>query len=176
MNEKYFHVYWIWIATLIVTISLLFFVSNILMPFVVGLAVAYFLDPLADGLERFGLSRAMSTILIMVSFFAAVVLVFVLLFPILQDQFIRLLDKMPSLVQNFENWLDSIKKLILAGLTPRELAELSNDSNSYGASVVEWFGGVLKGILRGGLIIFNAFSLILASSVMCLSKVTAYFF
>ena len=183
MNEKNFRVYWIWIATLIVTISLLFFVSNILMPFVVGLAVAYFLDPLADGLERFGLSRAMSTILIMVSFFATVVLVFVLLFPILQDQFIRLLDKMPSLVQNFEDWLDSIKKIILAGLTPRELAELSNDSNSYGASIkelvglsndsksygatiVEWFGGVLKGILRGGIIIFNAFSLILVTPVV----------
>jgi predicted PurR-regulated permease PerM len=183
MNETKYYVYWIWVTALIVIISFLFFVSNILMPFVVGLAVAYFLDPLADGLERFGLSRAMSTILIMVLFFATVVLVLVLLFPLLQDQFVRLLDKLPSLVQNFEHWLEPIKTIVLAGLPPRELVGLSNDSNSYGvslkelaglsngsnsygASVVEWFGGILTGILRGGIIIFNAFSLILVTPVV----------
>ena len=39
-----------------------------LLPFVAGMALAYFLDPVADRLQRLGLSRAAATLLILIAF------------------------------------------------------------------------------------------------------------
>jgi predicted PurR-regulated permease PerM len=166
MSETKGHVYWIWLLAIMMSISLLFFVSSILMPFVAGLAVAYFLDPLVDKLEAFGLSRTIATVCIIASFFAVVIFILVLLFPLLQDQFIRFLDKIPSLVQNFEQWLAPFKEALLTRLSSAELTEFSGDSKSFGGPMVQWFGNILKGILNGSLAIFNAISLILVMPVV----------
>ncbi|TGP58243.1 AI-2E family transporter, partial [bacterium M00.F.Ca.ET.229.01.1.1] len=63
-----------WIGVLAVFILFLMVFSSILLPFVAGMALAYFLDPVADWLERRGLSRLMATVVILISF----VLVFAL--------------------------------------------------------------------------------------------------
>ena len=46
----------------------LYVFSDILLPFVAGMVLAYFLDPVADRLQRFGLSRFMATVVILVIF------------------------------------------------------------------------------------------------------------
>ena len=47
-----------WTITAIVLAVLLYVFSDILLPFVAGMVLAYFLDPVADRLQRLGLSRA----------------------------------------------------------------------------------------------------------------------
>ena len=49
----------IWIAGFAVLLVLLHLLSSILLPFVAGMAIAYFLDPVADWLEERKLSRAL---------------------------------------------------------------------------------------------------------------------
>ena len=46
-----------WTITAIVLAVLLYVFSAILLPFVAGMVLAYFLDPVADRLQRLGLSR-----------------------------------------------------------------------------------------------------------------------
>ncbi len=48
---------WFWLATVLVLLTLLILVRSILLPFVAGMAAAYFLDPAADRLEGWGLPR-----------------------------------------------------------------------------------------------------------------------
>ena len=49
-----------WIAALVVFVALLWLLSDVLLPFVAGMALAYLLDPLADRLERLGVAPAVS--------------------------------------------------------------------------------------------------------------------
>src|SRR5690606_39004148 len=56
---------------------------GILLPFVVGMAAAYLLDPAADWLQRLHLSRTAATALITVGFFVFLVVVVVLVLPAL---------------------------------------------------------------------------------------------
>ena len=42
--------------------AVLWFLGDVLLPFVLGAAIAYFLDPLADKLERLGLSRVLAVL------------------------------------------------------------------------------------------------------------------
>ena len=44
-----------WLAALVVFILILWLLSEILLPFIAGLAIAYLLTPLTDRLERMGL-------------------------------------------------------------------------------------------------------------------------
>ena len=54
--------YW-GIAALVFFLAI-WFLGDVLLPFIVGGAIAYFLDPVADRLERMGLSRVAATTLI----------------------------------------------------------------------------------------------------------------
>ena len=71
------------LAPLFVLLICLYVFRPILLPFLVGFAGAYLLDPAADRLERLGLRRTGATVVISVGFFLALVLVLVLLLPIL---------------------------------------------------------------------------------------------
>ena len=50
-----------WGIVTIVFLLALWFAGSVMLPFIVAGAIAYFLDPVADRLERFGLSRAAAT-------------------------------------------------------------------------------------------------------------------
>ncbi|MGB1463579.1 MAG: AI-2E family transporter, partial [Parvibaculales bacterium] len=49
---------------LFVVLYLLTALSDIMLPFVLGFALAYFLDPLADRLEALGMRRSLATLTI----------------------------------------------------------------------------------------------------------------
>ena len=61
-----------WIAAFAVFICAVLLFESILLPFLVGLAVAYFLDPVCDRLEQMGCSRTIATSLVTAGFFLLV--------------------------------------------------------------------------------------------------------
>ena len=70
-----------WAVALVVFIGLIWLLSPILLPFVVGMALAYVLEPITNRLERIGLSRLVAALLILGLF----VLLFVLLLLIVRS-------------------------------------------------------------------------------------------
>ncbi|WP_144378355.1 AI-2E family transporter [Mesorhizobium amorphae] len=103
-----------WLVGAVILIGFLYLFSNILLPFVAGMVLAYFLDPVADRLERFGLSRVMATVVILIAFIVVLVLAFVILVPVLASQMAGFAEKLPdyltrlqALVTNFDpKWLE----------------------------------------------------------------------
>ena len=158
--------FWIWLAVLVIAISLIVFVSGVLLPFVAGMAVAYFLDPLGDKLESWGLSRTLSTVIIIASFFIAVIALLILIFPLIQGQIIGFAQKVPSMIESFEAWLAPLKETLSERIPSEKLQELSDISKSYGTTIVKWLGSLLGGIWKGGLALFNVLSLILITPVV----------
>ena len=75
-----------WLLALAVSLVLIWLLSSILLPFVAGMAVAYFLDPPADKLEERGLSRGLSATIIGVGFFVLLILAALLLGAVLRSQ------------------------------------------------------------------------------------------
>ena len=57
-----------WLITLVVVCLLLYLLRGALLPFVAGMAIAYFLDPAADRLEKWGCSRTLATTIITLAF------------------------------------------------------------------------------------------------------------
>src|SRR5438552_18858173 len=88
-----------WLVALLALIALLWLLSAILLPFIAGLVLAYFLDPVADALERLGLPRLAATLLILVSSIVAIVVLLLLLLPVLGNQIARFSSNLPSYMQ-----------------------------------------------------------------------------
>ncbi|MBF9058519.1 AI-2E family transporter [Rhodobacterales bacterium HKCCSP123] len=84
---------------------LLWALGQVILPFLVGGAIAYFLDPVADRLERMGLSRVLSTVVIFVLLLAVVILSMLVIIPTLVQQTNDLIQAAPDLFNQLRTWL-----------------------------------------------------------------------
>ena len=87
---------------------LLYVFSDILLPFVAGMVLAYFLDPVADRLQRIGLSRVMATVLILFSFVVVLTLALVIVIPILVTQLSDFIGRLPQYLSRLQELITSI--------------------------------------------------------------------
>src|ERR1700751_5380855 len=91
-----------WVAALAVFVALLWLLSPILLPFVLGMAIAYVLDPLAERLSRRGMSRVIAALIILRALVLFFAVLFILIVPVLPRQFVGLIEEAPSYVQRLE--------------------------------------------------------------------------
>jgi predicted PurR-regulated permease PerM len=83
----------------------LWFLGDVILPFVLGGAIAYFLDPVADRIERLGASRAVATTLITLAAVLIFVLMALLVVPLLVQQAISLFETAPKLFRDLQAFL-----------------------------------------------------------------------
>ncbi len=87
-----------WAAGLALFLLVVFALRGVLLPFVAGMAVAYFLDPACDWLEEKGCSRTVATSIITVGFFLIAGALLVLIAPLVFGQIVAFFDKLPDYV------------------------------------------------------------------------------
>lgn len=97
--------YW-GITTLVFGVSL-WFLGDVILPFVLGGAIAYFLDPVADRLEDMGCSRALATTLITLVALLIFVVMVLAVVPTLVSQATSLIQTAPQLASDLQNFLTS---------------------------------------------------------------------
>lgn len=94
-----------WGIALAVLMALLWFMGDVLLPFLVGGAIAYFLDPLADRLERMGMGRTAATAVISLFALLVVVLLVLAIIPTLVNQLSALVNAAPDIAQRLQAFL-----------------------------------------------------------------------
>ncbi len=94
-----------WGGALGLVLLALWGLGNAIMPFIMGAAVAYLFDPLADRLERHGLSRTTSVVIITLCGLLAMVVLFLLLVPVLVRQTTSLVETAPEMFQQLQRFL-----------------------------------------------------------------------
>ena len=87
-----------WLAVLAAAALLLWLLSDVLLPFVLGMAIGYLFDPVVAALERRGLPRAVTAAGLILGSYAIGIAAFVLLFPVVAEQAGALWTQLPSLV------------------------------------------------------------------------------
>ena len=95
--------YWGIVAAVFLVV--LWFLGDIMLPYVIGAAIAYFLDPLADRLEKIGLSRVLATIIITIIAAIIFVVAALMIIPLLIEQAVSLFNIAPALVNDLQAFL-----------------------------------------------------------------------
>ncbi|PZO66770.1 MAG: AI-2E family transporter [Paracoccus denitrificans] len=96
----------LWVVGTLITVILLFKLRGVLMPFLLGAAIAYFLDPVAGRLQRLGMSRAWATALIASVVFSVLIAMILILLPTVIRQLTQMVEGAPALVRSIFSFLD----------------------------------------------------------------------
>lgn len=94
-----------WAVGLVLLAFSMWLLGGVLLPFLAGLAIAYFLDPTADKLEAMGFSRIMSTIIIMLMAVFVFAILLILLVPQLVQQLAALVTAAPDYFEQLRTYL-----------------------------------------------------------------------
>ncbi len=155
-----------WLITSAVFMVFFYLVHSILLPFVLGMATAYFLDPAADRLQKAGLSRTTSTLVITAAFFSVIILVLTIAVPVIATQVSELVDTIPGYLAQVDQNLIPYMERRFSMLSPSMMQEIKNAvMNSSGVvarTVVEFFGNALT----SGMAFINILSLVLITPVV----------
>lgn len=139
-----------WGAASLAVLGVFWFLGDVLLPFVLGSAVAYFLDPVADRLERLGLSRVAATALITTAGILIFVIMALLVIPTLINQAVQLFKIAPQLARDLANFLtDRFPSLLEDGST------LQTSLQSIGATIQSRGGELLESVLTSAAGILN---------------------
>ena len=156
----------IWILSILAFGLLLHLLSSILLPFVAGMAIAYFLDPVADRLEDRGLSRGASVCAILLTFFVAALLFIVMLFPLLQNQIVEFARLVPAIIEAVQVQVQPYLEQLRAELPPEAIEKLREAAGSYAGKIANWVTDILARLWSGGVAIFNVISLVVITPVV----------
>jgi len=141
-----------WAVAAAILFVLLWWLGDVILPFVVGAAVAYFLDPVADRLERLGLSRALATAVITISAVVIFVLIAVLVLPVLIQQAIEFFNIMPDATRRLQGFLTERFPDLLVEDSP-----LRKSITSVGSTLQSKGGEIIQTVLASAASIVNVF-------------------
>lgn len=154
-----------WLALGLALLLALMLLRGILLPFLVGMAAAYVLDPVADRLQRLGLNRTLATLALTVLFFAALVPLVVLLLPVIVEQVADLAARLPAYLEALRsrivrlaemlNRQDLIQELSVQGLVAR-----------FSERALAFAGAALTNVLQSSLAVLNLISLIFITPIV----------
>jgi predicted PurR-regulated permease PerM len=155
-----------WIVALLALIALLWLLSSVLLPFVAGLVLAYFLDPVADRLERLGLPRWAAATIILLGFLLVFVAVLLLLVPVLGNQLSGFRERLPAYAASLQQIVTSISQGWLGTLVGDQLPDIQKSLGDYlgkGASIL---GGFVTSLWTGGQAVAGVLSVLVVTPVV----------
>lgn len=162
--------FFIWAGITLLFFAFIFAVKAVLLPFIIGMLVAYFLDPAADRLETFGLSRGISTGIITISFFSFFIALLVVLIPFIAEQAGQFAAKLPTYIAQLEAaaqpYINEWR-----GFLPGEIQNIANGEpkeaiGGYASKALAGGGSVVDKLFKSGFAMLNLISLLVITPVV----------
>ncbi|MDH6229916.1 putative PurR-regulated permease PerM [Mesorhizobium soli] len=155
-----------WIIAAVGLALFIYLFSSILLPFVAGMVLAYFLDPVADRLQRLGLSRIMATVLILIAFLIVLVLGLVILIPILASQLSDFIAKLPEYLTRLQGLITSYDPKWIEQRFGVNADSLREGLNTLVTTGFSFLTTVFQSIWSSGVALFSIASLFVVTPVV----------
>jgi predicted PurR-regulated permease PerM len=153
-----------WVATVALVVAMLWLLSEILLPFVAGMALAYFLNPLTNRLERVGVSRWLAALIIVGIMVLVFIVLALLIVPILANQLAALISSIPGYVTRLQSLLvDPEWPWVRQIIGSDDASKTISDLVSQGAG---WLATFLRSLWSGGRALISIFSLVVVTPVV----------
>lgn len=150
-----------WGIATAVFVVVLWFLGDQILPFVLGAAIAYFLDPVADRIERWGFSRAVAVTVITLFALMIFVIMALLVIPTLIQQSVNLVNTAPRLFNEFQTFLTERFPSIID-----EESTLRKSLISVGETIRDRGGQLLESVLTSAASLINVVVLLVVVPVV----------
>ena len=155
-----------WLLILVGFLLLVWLFQPILLPFVAGLAVAYFRAPVADWLEARGVGRGWAAVATLLSFAVLAVAMLLLLVPVIQSQIVGLVGRLPDLIGALQRWMIAWVDQLQGVLDPADFERLRSAMTAEIGRGVNVVTGLVRGVFAQGMAVFEFVSLLLVTPVV----------
>jgi predicted PurR-regulated permease PerM len=156
-----------WGGALVVLILLIVLFHGIMLPFMVGAALAYLFDPLADRLQRLRMSRLAASLVSLGLFFLALIVLLMLLVPLIASQLAGFIEKLPATLSRLQQLAIEYGGPLIARLGGSTLVEnLRSSAGDIVSQGAGWAAGFLGSLWAGGMAFLNIASLIVVTPVV----------
>ena len=155
-----------WVAALAVLVALLWLLSEVLLPFVAGMALAYLLDPIARRAQRLGVPRAVSALVMVTLVIVLLVVAVMAAAPIVSQQYTALSSKLPGYVTKLQSIISDPSETWLGKMFGEQLPDASQSVSavvSQGSGFVTRF---ISSIWSGGRAVLSMLSLLIITPVV----------
>ncbi len=157
---------WFWAVGIILFFVFLSLIKSVLLPFVVGILAAYFLDPAVRKLCAWKWSRSTAAGVITIGFFLTAVILCVVLVPLIVHQLNALMHQLPEQLHNLQTHYGKDVEHYLALLSPDQEDSIKEALNNFGGTVIGWGGKAASNALQSGLALLNILLLIFITPVV----------
>lgn len=156
----------VWLGLLGVAVLLLWLLRGMLLPFVLGMAVGYLLDPVVERMARRGLSRGAAAGILVGGSYAIGTTVVLLLAPIVLDQVAAFIGHLPRYLEALYGLARPFleRAAALAGL--RGADDLAPQLAAAAQRMAGPLGGLARGLLERGLALVNVVLLLAVTPVV----------
>jgi predicted PurR-regulated permease PerM len=157
---------WLWFLFATLFALCLYALSGILLPFVVGLLIAYLLNPLATKIEKKGLSRGVSSGMLILTFFIFFVGALLIALPFLRTQLTHLAQVLPVYAQNLYATLAPLVEGLLNQAPQESTLSLTKSLHQQLSNIASWGLRLVVGLFTNTLALANLLSLIVLTPVV----------
>lgn len=154
-----------WLALIVVTIWFLTAVRGVLLPFVLGLLIAYLADGLCDRMERH-MPRAVAAGIVVIGVLGVLVGIVVALVPMMLDQLGQLLQTLPHLIDRSKTWfLDWVAHLPIPTAT-LPISEVKAQMGEASGELADAAKHMVETLVRSSGALLNVATLLLVTPVV----------
>ena len=156
-----------WVGLLLATLLVLYFLSDVMLPFVAGAAIAYLLDPLADRLERFGLGRLGASIIILAIFALILLVALGAIVPLAARQVVSFAEQLPSYVQRLQALVTEHGGPLVERIGGHDaLQQLQQSIGNIVGQGAAWVATFARSLWTGGKALINVVSILVVTPVV----------
>jgi len=141
-------------------------VSDILLPFVLGILVAYLMDPIVDRLEARKIHRGFASALILILFFSIIIALGFVLIPLIFQQFEGFMSNAPEYVRQFNREVMPAIRARLEHISPELASQINDKAREIPSNITAAVGSSFDRIFESSLWLLNIISLILITPIV----------
>ncbi|MEO8756851.1 MAG: AI-2E family transporter [Devosia sp.] len=156
----------IWVGFTAVVILVIWLFRPILLPFVVGIALAYILNPAVSLVQRVGISRAWSTAIVLLSVVGIIIGAFVVVTPLVASQIVGLAGRLPGYIADLQAVIRSFAPQLNEWLGPERAAQLEASLAQFLGSGIEFLGSLATQVAQSGLTVINTIAVLILTPVV----------
>lgn len=156
----------IWVAFFVATILLLWIFRSILLPFVVGLALAYLLNPLVNLIQKVSIGRAWASAIVLFFVLAAIFGLFLMLVPLVGQQVVGLIARFPGYITDLQALIQNLAPQLSEWLGPERAAQFESSLADLIGRGVELAGSVTAQVAQSGITVLNTIAVLFITPVV----------
>jgi predicted PurR-regulated permease PerM len=153
LQEKTFQ---FWFIVAFFTLAFIWLFNGVLMPFVVGIALAYMLNPLVERMARYKIPRWAAAFIILFVFLFSALIALLFAVPVLIREMFDFIQLLPAMFNKGQEWIATTVPMLEI---PNSLADIDKSALSEKAGdILNASKNIMGNVLKGGMAIIGFIS------------------